>query len=375
MDMTRADDGTWSITTGRLSRGFTNYWFLTDGVAMNDPASETYFGGASSAAAWRFLTRAQILCGEDVPHAMYAFAGISRRRPRRGGAYVYTPPRVTTATRGRATRPVPSTRRRRNERAGPTRAARTSSSTTASRGPSKPMIVVMEQGYRHGARGGAGAYNAGRGTGQPSLFEQVVVNDLIPWSMPPTDHFRQRPSRPWRGVYGGGRRSRSPWPTWTSSLDRRVQLSSARGAGSKTPTRSLRRPGGVQQKVHLLCSARGSAEERMLSRRWPCTTNWRRPASRTRFTIAARPRVADLAPGSARVFTVLLSERSRFEAADALRRLSYEVRHHAVLILASLSRQPCGIRPTAFRWKAASEYLSNPLGSTSKAAAEVDDGA
>ena len=37
IDMTRGDDGTWSVTTPPAVPGFHYYWFLVDGVAMNDP--------------------------------------------------------------------------------------------------------------------------------------------------------------------------------------------------------------------------------------------------------------------------------------------------------------------------------------------------
>ena len=47
-------------------------------------------------------------------------------------------------------------------------------------GQAKPMIVVMEQGYATAPGAAQAPTTQGRGTGQPSLFEQVVVNDLIP---------------------------------------------------------------------------------------------------------------------------------------------------------------------------------------------------
>src|SRR5512145_1817006 len=39
IDMTRSDDGTWTITTAPAVPGFHYYWFLVDGVIVNDPAS------------------------------------------------------------------------------------------------------------------------------------------------------------------------------------------------------------------------------------------------------------------------------------------------------------------------------------------------
>lgn len=42
--MTRADDGTWSVTTPPAVPGFHYYWFTVDGVRVNDAASYSYFG-------------------------------------------------------------------------------------------------------------------------------------------------------------------------------------------------------------------------------------------------------------------------------------------------------------------------------------------
>lgn len=40
----RAADGTWTATTDPLVPGFHYYWLVLDGVAVNDPSSETFFG-------------------------------------------------------------------------------------------------------------------------------------------------------------------------------------------------------------------------------------------------------------------------------------------------------------------------------------------
>ena len=43
-DMVRGQDGVWSVTVPAGIPGFHYYWLLVDGVAVNDPSSETYFG-------------------------------------------------------------------------------------------------------------------------------------------------------------------------------------------------------------------------------------------------------------------------------------------------------------------------------------------
>jgi 1,4-alpha-glucan branching enzyme len=41
IDMTRSEDGTWSVTIPPAVPGFHYYWFLVDGVIVNDPGSES----------------------------------------------------------------------------------------------------------------------------------------------------------------------------------------------------------------------------------------------------------------------------------------------------------------------------------------------
>ena len=42
--MTKDAEGVWSVTTDPLVVGFHYYFLIVDGVAVNDPASETFFG-------------------------------------------------------------------------------------------------------------------------------------------------------------------------------------------------------------------------------------------------------------------------------------------------------------------------------------------
>lgn len=43
-DMKRDDGGMWSVTTDPLVEGFHYYSLIIDGVPVNDPSSETFFG-------------------------------------------------------------------------------------------------------------------------------------------------------------------------------------------------------------------------------------------------------------------------------------------------------------------------------------------
>ena len=44
VDMVNDGQGNWSVELSGLTPGFHYYWFLVDGVQVNDPASVAYFG-------------------------------------------------------------------------------------------------------------------------------------------------------------------------------------------------------------------------------------------------------------------------------------------------------------------------------------------
>src|ERR1700729_3622315 len=68
--MTKGTDGTWSVTTPPSVPGFHYYWFVLNGVAVNDPASETYFGyGKETSGIEVPETAADSYPTQNVPHA------------------------------------------------------------------------------------------------------------------------------------------------------------------------------------------------------------------------------------------------------------------------------------------------------------------
>src|SRR5438045_61573 len=42
--MAKGADGVWAVTTGVLAPGFHYYWFVVDGVIVEDPGSEGFYG-------------------------------------------------------------------------------------------------------------------------------------------------------------------------------------------------------------------------------------------------------------------------------------------------------------------------------------------
>ena len=93
-DMERDEDGVWTVTTPPALPGFHYYSLLVDGVAVNDPGSETYFGyGQQSSGIEIPEEKADYYQPQDVPHGdvrarwyLSESTGLWRR------AHVYTPP-------------------------------------------------------------------------------------------------------------------------------------------------------------------------------------------------------------------------------------------------------------------------------------------
>jgi enterochelin esterase-like enzyme len=92
-DMTRDADGFWTVTTDTVSEGFHYYSLLIDGVALADPASETFYGMGRMAAGIEIPSKnSDFYALKDVPHGeirvkrYYSTVLNSWRR-----FYIYTP--------------------------------------------------------------------------------------------------------------------------------------------------------------------------------------------------------------------------------------------------------------------------------------------
>jgi enterochelin esterase-like enzyme len=198
-DMIRDETGVWSVTIGPAVPGFHYYWYLVDGVAANDTASEAYWGHNKESSAVEVPEQgADFYEARDVPHGEVrirwyrsATTGLWRR------AYVYVPATYDQDARTRypvlylqhgATENVTSWTRQ-------GRANLILDNLIAS-GKAKPMIVVMETGYGVQPAGGSSAPNVRRppaaapapgappppvgASGDSQVFAQIVLNDLIP---------------------------------------------------------------------------------------------------------------------------------------------------------------------------------------------------
>ncbi len=182
IDMTRDDKGVWSITLPPAVPGFHYYWFLVDGLIVNDTGSEAFFGwGRESSGVEVPEAGADFYELKNVPHGdvrlrhyQSKVTGAWRR------AFVYTPPGYETDTKTRY--PVLYLQHGAGENATSwTKQGRAHLilDNLIAAGKTKPMIVVMDTGYAT-SPGATPAQGATGSPQTPNAFEDVVVTDLIP---------------------------------------------------------------------------------------------------------------------------------------------------------------------------------------------------
>lgn len=178
-DMVKDTSGVWNVTTDSISRGFHYYSLVIDGVALADPASETFYGMSRQASGIEIpYKEGGFYALKDVPHGdirikkYFSKASNSWRE-----MYVYTPPGYDKSTekypvlyllhgggedqRGWATQ------------------GRTDLilDNLIAEQKAKPMVIAMLDGNFYGNGGGI----AGFGEAQLRAFENELKNGAIPF--------------------------------------------------------------------------------------------------------------------------------------------------------------------------------------------------
>lgn len=185
--MSKGTDGIWSVTTPPSVPGFHYYWFMLDGVAVNDPASETYFGyGKETSGIEVPEAGADFYAIRNVPHGeVRAKWYLSKTTGEWRRAFVYTPPGYDQHPAARY--PVLILQHGSGEdETGWTRQGRAQFilDNLIAAGKARPMIVVMDRGYAQ--RSATPSPARGSSAWLQDLhaaftsFEDVVMHDLIP---------------------------------------------------------------------------------------------------------------------------------------------------------------------------------------------------
>ncbi len=190
--MTKGADGIWRVTVPPAVAGFHYYWFVVDGVQVNDPGSYTYIGYGRETGGIEVPSEdSAFYQPQQVPHGdvreKWYFSKVTGDWRR---AYVYTPPGYDA---NRATRyPVLILQHGSGEdETGWVRQGHMNFilDNLIAAGTAKPMIVVMDRGY---ATRAAAADDA-------TAFGDVILNDLIPAI---DASYRTQPDRDHRAMAG-----------------------------------------------------------------------------------------------------------------------------------------------------------------------------
>jgi enterochelin esterase family protein len=204
--MTKEAEGIWRVTTPPAVPGFHYYWFVLDGVSVNDPSSQSYFGyGKETSGVEVPEPGADYYAITDVPHGeVRAKWYLSKTTGEWRRALVYTPPGYDGNPKIRY--PVLLLQHGSGEdETGWTRQGRAQFilDNLIAAGKAKPMIVVMDRGYA--ARAGTPVVTVGPGSSPLDLkpafsaFEDVIIHDLIPVI---DAYYRTVPDREHRAMAG-----------------------------------------------------------------------------------------------------------------------------------------------------------------------------
>lgn len=185
--MTKSADGVWRVTLPPVVPGFHYYWFVLDGVEVNDPGSKTYFGYGKEVSGLEV---------PDPPGGFYALKAVPHGEVREKWywsrvtgtwrrALVYTPPGYDASP----TRRYPLLILQHGygeDETGWTRQGKAQFilDNLIAAGKAEPMIVVMDSGFAN--KPGTPALHLGADTKVKAVgvafgaFEDVILRDLIP---------------------------------------------------------------------------------------------------------------------------------------------------------------------------------------------------
>jgi enterochelin esterase family protein len=182
IDLSRGEDGVWSVTTPPAVPGFHYYWFVVDGLKVNDPSSYAWFGyGRETSGIEVPEPGVDFYATRDVPHgevrARWYYSKLSGRWRK---AQVYTPPSYDQNSRTRLPVLYLQHGAGENERGWIEQGrANFILDNLIAVGRARPMLVVVDTGYAaYAATNHPTSTN--RTSGPTGAFEEVMLTELIP---------------------------------------------------------------------------------------------------------------------------------------------------------------------------------------------------
>lgn len=206
-DMAHDESGNWTVTTDPLVKGFHYYFVLVDGVAVNDPSSETFYGCGRQASGIEIPESdedaAYYSFNKDIQHGQVRECPYwSELEQRQRRCYVYTPAEYEFSPE--KSYPVLYLQHGmgEDERGWHTQGMMANIlDNNIAAGKCVPMIVVMDYGncgYIHGQRPGETRDQFG------ASFTPVMLNELIPFIDKTFRTLTDRDNRAMAGLSWGG---------------------------------------------------------------------------------------------------------------------------------------------------------------------------
>ena len=300
-DMTKDEKGFWFATSKPLVPGFHNYQLYVDGVSINDPGSETFYGVSKQfsgievpEAGVDFYLPKNVPAGEVRERRYFSKITDSWRR-----CFIYTPPGYDSNTKTRYPTLYLQHGGGEDERGWVIQGkVAVIMDNLIAENKSKPMLIVMDRGYASkpgdpapGTRPPAPVPSAtapsspltgGQGGTPPprqpppnfmtsTTFEEVVVNELIPMI---DSTYRTKTDREHRAMAGLSMGGFQTFQITMKHLDKFAYIGGFSGAGggfggspfdAKTAFNGVYSdPAAFNKKVKLLWLGIGTAEpERM----------------------------------------------------------------------------------------------------------------
>ena len=214
--MAKDADGVWTVTIPPATVGFHYYWFSVDGVAINDPGSETYFGYNKETSGIEipdpFFVSTLLISSprpafydpQNGPHGkLEANWYFSKTTGKWRRCFVYTPPHYQDEAKLKMRYPMLILQHGRGENeTGWSKQGRMNfiMDNLINAGKAKPMIVVMDNGYAEYAQKPNQAVDPDKAAPYLRLpsgleaFGSVVLRELIPMidsayrTIPDRDH-------------------------------------------------------------------------------------------------------------------------------------------------------------------------------------------
>jgi enterochelin esterase-like enzyme len=279
---TRSEDGFWTATTAPQVPGFHYYWLVIDGIQVNDPASESFYGVGKQSSGIEipekgvdFYLPKEVAHGEVRERWYHSKATEAWRR-----VFVYTPPDYDTNREARYPVLYLQHGGGEDERGWPNqgRVSFIMDNLIAEK-KAKPMLVVMEQGYARkpdepqvplrppSAQETKGAAVPPDFSRMFRTFDEVMVKDLIPMI---DSTYRTLPDREHRAMAGLSMGGMQTFQITLNHLDTFAYIGGFSGAGGgfggsafdpKTAHNGVMADAeAFNKQVHLLWLGIGTAE-------------------------------------------------------------------------------------------------------------------